>query len=362
MFKAFDKQENREIIILDRFGEGELSALRQRGRDGILSCHCCHSVVIVKAGEVVRHHFAHKHLSPNCPAAHDSAMLLHARAELYLWLKRKFATGVTLEKRLDGFELPRPLDCWVETPNGQMHAYVVLDRNLKPVQRDTLTSAVASVSATLHVVFLSGMLHRDEARPNAFQLHTTERGFLAKTPYDDMYVLPEERFRRGGGSSIHYFDAAARVLTTFRDVHCVSWPRVHCGVEKAVALDDLLIAPRTGIFVLPGEWDRLEAYRTEEAKLAASRDAEVRERMAAARRGVHTRPLSRFPRSTLSSSSSAHSAAPLPSASVNEPASYENKEGRCVFCGEVTREWWSFDGTTGTCKCNACKRGGIVSQ
>lgn len=36
------------------------------------------------------------------------------------------------------------------------------------------------------------------------------------------------------------------------------------------------------------------------------------------------------------------------------------RKGICVFCGENTIEWWSFNGKNNTCKCNKCREKGLV--
>lgn len=42
----------------------------------------------------------------------------------------------------------------------------------------------------------------------------------------------------------------------------------------------------------------------------------------------------------------------------NDMNIYEKQVGRCVFCGEMTNDWWCFDGATQTCKCNKCDLAG----
>jgi hypothetical protein len=36
----------------------------------------------------------------------------------------------------------------------------------------------------------------------------------------------------------------------------------------------------------------------------------------------------------------------------------EVEEGKCIFCGQKTTDYWSFDGKTKTCKCRPCYRQG----
>ena len=39
---------------------------------------------------------------------------------------------------------------------------------------------------------------------------------------------------------------------------------------------------------------------------------------------------------------------------------YSNQEATCVFCGQITRDWWYHNGAKKICKCNACKKNGHV--
>ena len=32
----------------------------------------------------------------------------------------------------------------------------------------------------------------------------------------------------------------------------------------------------------------------------------------------------------------------------------ESKTGACIFCGEITEDWWWYYGKTGHCKCKTC--------
>ena len=37
-----------------------------------------------------------------------------------------------------------------------------------------------------------------------------------------------------------------------------------------------------------------------------------------------------------------------------------DREGVCIFCGQTTRHWWTFNGSTGECKCYECQAKGLV--
>jgi len=120
MFKAVHTPDNQEIIILDPEWEdvNKLNELRGLDRRDLFVCQECRQPVRVRAGEDRQWHFAHKHRQ-NCTYQSESAALLRARATLYRWLVEKFgANNVELEKKIDGKDVPRPVDCWVQGEKG----------------------------------------------------------------------------------------------------------------------------------------------------------------------------------------------------------------------------------------------------
>ena len=126
MFKALNKLDGSEIIILDPRWRARLSSLRDLDFQDALVCPHCEHPVRVRAGRYKRWHFAHKHLE-NCLIENEPPVLLQTRAILYEWLVEKFEPGsVTVEKRLEHNELPRHIDCWVNT-RTQNFAYWIFE-------------------------------------------------------------------------------------------------------------------------------------------------------------------------------------------------------------------------------------------
>ena len=110
MFKALHRPSGEEIVILEPRWRRQLDTLRLLDAQDDLVCQGCLQPVRVRAGEVKRWHFAHKHLQ-NCPYEFESPVLLQCRAVLYEWLVSQLGEDVvTLEKKSP---LPRPVDCWV---------------------------------------------------------------------------------------------------------------------------------------------------------------------------------------------------------------------------------------------------------
>jgi hypothetical protein len=53
-----------------------------------------------------------------------------------------------------------------------------------------------------------------------------------------------------------------------------------------------------------------------------------------------------------------HIPSPEPDIPPRETINITMPEGVCIYCGQITTDWWSFDGATKECKCNKCKREG----
>src|SRR4030042_3577194 len=108
MFKALHRLNGEEIVTLEPRWRRQLDTLRLLDAQDDLVCQGCLQPVRVRAGEVKRWHFAHKHLQ-NCPYEFESPVLLQCRAVLYEWLAARLGgEAVTLEKKAT---LPRPVDC-----------------------------------------------------------------------------------------------------------------------------------------------------------------------------------------------------------------------------------------------------------
>ncbi|MBI3947447.1 MAG: hypothetical protein HY321_16105 [Armatimonadetes bacterium] len=412
MFKAIHSRSEAEVVILSPEWAGRAGELREMGRDDVLICPGCRQPVRVRAGAIVRRHFAHKHLN-NCPYGQDSAELLGARALLYERLARQFGEQATLEERLEGAGFPRAVDCWVARAAGPF-GYWILDRAVRPPARDALKEAAERAGASIHWVFTAGMLRFPEEPGRLICLTTTERDLQAETYFDTVLrrspngapLLEKE------GASLHYLNPADGTLTTFRSLRQVHEPQVFGGRSYAHPLSEALVAPKTGEFAHPGERERMAALRRqhrrleaayrerrrreeerrrqeqerreqarrerqrqeERTRLLAAREREIREReererelracedeerqmrlaeehRAARRRGPGAQP-------------------GTPGAEPPEPRrrapdlltglgpSITTREGTCVFCGHKTTDWWTYDAATGECKCHACLRAG----
>jgi hypothetical protein len=369
MFKAFDTELGRHVVSLDPVWDGQIEALRGWGRVGRLVCPVCRQAVLLRAGEIMRRHFAHKDLS-QCPLGHESAEVLAGRAALYDWLNTKFPTGVTLEKHFeadpaDEYQLPRGVDCWVERPGKRSLAYWLVDGKIDPDDRMSIPRFLDARGAALTWVFLPRDTRRGRL-PGRANLSATERELLAPAEFDAIYC-------EGGGAqgSLHCLDPETRVLTTYRALVCVESPQFYEGQEVATELSRVLVMPNTGEFVHPGEYERLLVVREqlrqqEEARRKAHEAAERRRaeraaaaQAAAARAAAQAPPTPSPPTDRGQAPAKGFDFLAARTAWLKRPetpAAIEEPEGTCTLCGKRTRDWVVFDTKTGECKCRDCLR------
>ena len=340
MFKALHKPTGEEIVILEPRWRRQLDTLRLLDVQDDLVCQGCLQPVRVRAGDVKRWHFAHKHLQ-NCPYEFESPILLQCRAVLYEWLVGQLGEDtVTLEKQSS---LPRPVDCWVSSAAGDM-GYWIIDSRMPPDERQVLAAGLARTCPNPVWVFTASMLHPEADSLERLYLTTTEREFLRHTEYDEAvqstFNLP--------GCSLHYLDADREVLITFRGLQVYHRPQLHTGHRHENLLNQVRIDRGTGKFIHPGEDERLE--RSLIAILSRARQQQKTERritlkMAELFGKMETQP----------------EAPAVASAEVfpHPEATGEAGPPKCVFCGQATDDYWYLDRVDNTCKCRDCYRQGM---
>lgn len=324
MFKAIHTPDNQDIIILDPAWEdtNKLDALRDLGRGDLLICQECRQPVYVRAGAVRRWNFAHKHRK-NCIRAQDSLELLQARSVLYTWLVEKCgADNVELEKKLDGANLPRPIDCYVRGPGGLL-AYWLIDKALRPLDRETLQEQFQQLTMSVQYVFLTTMLPELADNTEHFILTTTERELQMRSRYDALYEA-----QPGWGRSLHYLDPINAFVITYRGLNLIHPPATFAAHTLAHPLAELQILPKTGEFVHPAEQASLETYRAAQ-KAQAARPMDI----------PPYEPQTRLP-------------------VARSETSMDERMGTCSVCGQQTIDWVTYNGVTKGCVCRVCHYGG----
>jgi len=348
MFLCLNKNNNEEIIILD--WRENIESLRTSGRNKLLICPQCKEPVIVKAGELKQSHFAHKSRGL-CPLSNQSESLLKARSILYRWLKSKWETKegrktgtITVEKSFHP-DLPRPVDCYVETSQGKKHAYWIVEKQLH--FRDNIKSLLP-VKVRMNWVFLKEMMKAVTDKPQQFNLTTTERDLASRTEYDRIYG---HEFK-----SLHYLDEKNETLTTLRGLRCKHPPQIYRSSEILTnKISDVLIAPNTGEFVHPGEPEKLQEYEKEEKSKQAQRE----EQAIKAKEALQQYKLSQIHRPVLQPAlnpepKSKRKQQPAKEDNCNDILTKLNQPHRCLICGKMTTDWIMAK-MDGTCECRDCR-------
>jgi hypothetical protein len=363
MFKAVHQLTGEEIISLDARWVSDVAALRTLDRQDLLVCQECKQPLRLRAGNQKRWHFAHKH-KINCTYGQESPALLQARAALYARLVAAFGDRVTLEKKLEGVELPRSIDCWVEREQGSL-AYWIIDGGIRRDQRDALRHKLRSTSAKVNWIFVAALLHADEDIANTIHLSLLQREFQQLSAYNVLYGG-----RTKVPSTIHFLDGNTGTLTTYRALRLKHPPQLFAGHRHQHPLSEALVAPKTGELVHPGEREQWHAYREEQTRLRQ----EQQERKALVEKERHEREevwrqqhreLMQRKQTFLSeiweeqkNTFSTFSTQISPQLPLSPPPSQKSKP-TCIFCGEQTDDWY-FKDNKGFCRCNACLRSGKV--
>lgn len=353
MYKSFDRQTEEEIVILDPYWDKDtIPPIRERGRENHLACPVCQQPVHVKAGEKKRWHFAHKDLS-NCPLKHESPNILQARSLLYNWLKIKVGDRVTIEKDFPEAGLPRPLDCYLEIRGGGKIGYWVLERGI----RDRLSLLPIFRHLNVHIIWvmLTDMLRFDDADPETIHLTPTERDFLYSSEYNKIYS--------GYDSALCYLSIDEQTVTTLRGLSCIHSPQKYgFDFKLKTKLEHMLLSPRTGEFVHPGEHERLEEQRQQILEEERLKVLEERKRQEEIRESQRQRlkqqeillKRARVPNQTESSQRNLHVPKKHTNSHNHKQGAYSsiNRPYPCSVCGTQTVNWTTLDLSNDTCICS----------
>jgi hypothetical protein len=385
MYKCFDKSEQKDVIILDAEDDEEaISALRQKSRARELLCPECRQAVQARAGNINAWHFAHLDLGA-CPLQSESGAVLKARRLLYEWLVLKFVERpgldpskkaiVTLEKKLSP-DLPRPVDCYVEHPDGRQLVYWIFEAGCR--NRDALKVLSRSGhSCHLNPVFLHERLRTVPDDNLAVDLSPTERDFLGHSEYNKPYNI--------NGHNLHYLCGKDGTMTTLRGLELMHPPqRYSFAVLLKHPLKELLTTAQ-GEFIHPGESEKMVEFKqqnaqneqnkmNEKARLARlqAKSKSIGDRLE--RRRVLWQTPAPVPLRESRTGNSPMAPCPVNAADLDKPtgvsleaaepierkkpeesaASLVNRHLRCEICGQVTRDWSYGVPDKGICKCRSC--------
>lgn len=375
MFAAHDQVNDRKITaIAPEWAEpAAMETLRRWCREDRIVCPWCDAPVLIRAGEIKARHFAHKKLA-ECPYANEDAEKLRGRQILYEWLSSKVErTTVELEAKVDGLDLPVPLDL-LAVHADRRYGYCFLHRSIRDTgKRDELTEAVAQAGREglhLHVVFSARLLDSASTDRGWIRLSPTQRRLAGKSDYNKPH---------GGGRVLHFLDTETRVLTSLRGLSLFEWPQTfQVGKRLTNPMAEVCVRPSNGEMVHPGEYERLKAWEAERAERQRQRqslEADRARRDLQRRQAQHKHPPERpedaapepwlhpvIPQRAGGQEQEGSLSAPPeftvapPSAEPDWPK--RDRTAPCGLCGRMTPEEDQivFDGRTKTCKCRACMR------
>lgn len=353
MFKAINKTTLSSIIILDEKWDARIDELRLMAHQDLLVCQECNQPVRVRAGgenafgrekkRIIRRHFAHKH-KQNCSYQSESYKLLAARVSLYNFLKRKFKDNVTIEKKNDDPRFFRPFDCWVDF-NGHSFAYWIFDQGLKAQKREGLLAAVKESNFVVNWIFDGSILNNDVEDRNIVNLSTTERTFQSPSKFNitsDYHQL---------GKTLHFLDSNDDKMVSFRSLQLQHEPQQHYGLRKESLLTDLMVSPSSGEFVHPGESEVLKEYALIQDERMKLRESQRGESLSLPRA---CDLLVQIPAADVSERYSSPPKPQTTGRANNIPLEKENRQLKCMICGELVDTWWMEDTAIEMCKCYNC--------
>ena len=352
MFKAIDIIKQNEIIIIDdQWNKHSIEELRDRGRNNQLTCPECQQPVLVKAGEVKQWHFAHRDTG-SCTLRNESESVLRSRIILYRWLSKKYPGKVSLEKAISDIDLPRPLDCYIETDKGKKFAYWILDSGFR--SHEKIKTQFLGQDTYIQLVFLSNMIRKGANDKYSLVLTPTERSFAYRSEYNQLYHSSID-------SALTYLDLATQYLHTFRGLFIIHKPQIFSYKKQlSEQIDKILISPKNGEFVYPGEYEKLKLlknkYVSEQKNISTKSE---QKNISTKIEKNHLKNNKIFQHSSIKNNNFQGE-----SISNDNPFDYLTKTYPCNKCRKHTKEWVKLDLSTKTCICRNCisKPGKISSK
>jgi len=253
MFKCIDKETNSDLVSIDDESEERKAYLRKKSANDALVCPICKIKVFPRLGEERLWHFAHVKSEIDCPLKSEDPNLFQARAILYKWLKSKFKSAVSIEKEVPGYNLPRPIDCWVDGPKGRKFAYWLLNKQLKPDQRFQLKNLQSS-GINLHIIILDKFLRIQPSREIKINLSPTERELMVESEYSRIY----QTWRDIEKFSTQYLSITEDKFIIYRNLQLSKNPGTYKGHEIEDFVFNVLISPKNGELAMAGEHKLLE--------------------------------------------------------------------------------------------------------
>jgi hypothetical protein len=352
MFRAQNKLNGDFLVSIDPVWCNQRETLANICQNEQAICPYCREPVRLRAGKLRRWYFAHQTLL-NCPFTHESPTVLEARAALYDWLLTKIhgkpGWSVDVEVPVEDPSITKRVDCLLKS-QSRAFAYIIFDKGMKLETRLELKHQVRRKGWHLNVLFAMDFF-KPANYPNSVMLSTTERDFFTRTEFDLYNDIGREIF-----GSLFYINGKTREVKVIRRLSLLHSPQIFEGEIFDETLQKVLIAPKTGELVLPGEYEKLqalkEAKRSQEERDKERKERTLQEYLAAMQKAETTSE--RTGNETLKQT-------------LLKPTPANNQQTRtnlpiCLICHQPSEDWWYYDGLTNTCKCQNCSERNKKSQ
>jgi hypothetical protein len=235
MFVAIRSNDAGRVTSIDPTWDNQAHLLRDLAQSGELLCPGCRQQLWLRTGEVRRRHFAHRSLT-DCPLENQSAETMEVKAQLYLFLQKKFPDAVALDKAIGNPDLDKRADLLVETGSGIKFAYWIFDREQRDREAFFPYRYLDGVSA--HFIHTASTLRQNSI--DQVQLSASQRAFISSSDFD-MAVARE------GAGHLSFYQVETSNLLIFRGLYCVHRPNLYrWGAFRQGCLDYALISPKTG--------------------------------------------------------------------------------------------------------------------
>jgi len=332
VFVAIRSTEAGRVTSIDPDWDDQTSVLRDLARRGQLLCPGCRQLLWLRTGEVRRRHFAHRSLT-DCPLAHQSAETLEVKAQLYLFLQKKFPGAVALDKAIGDIDRDRIVDLLVESGSGLRFAYWVFDREQR--DREVFFAYRSAPGVHTHFIHTASTLRPDCA--NRIKLSASQRYFISSSRFD-VAIAGE------GAGHLNFYQVETAKLFIYRGLSCVHRPNLYGWNRlRQGDLDSALISPKKGEIVFAED----EAARAswKQSRTPAQNAYAAPPKSSGTKRSEH-----------LAQERPVELARPLAGTELAPEAPSLMGPFRCEECGMETTEWSSATPSAGTCVCKTCTR------
>jgi len=334
MFVAIRSNDARRVTSIDPSWDDRLDLMRDLAQSGELLCPGCHQQLWLRTGEIRRRHFAHRRLT-DCPLGNQSAEVLEVKAQLFLWLQKKFPDAVALDKAIGKPGLDKVVDLLVKLDSGVNFAYWVFDREQR--NRDDFSPYRSLSGVFAHFIHTGSTLRKHDT--SEITLTASQRAFICCSDFDTC-VAGE------GSGHMGFYQVEASTLLIYRGLHCVHPPNVYCWKAlRQGGLDSALISPKTGEIVFPEDEQARKTWRQKRTNEKCG--------FSSPKTTIDLEGLKSSDKLTANQGSSDVS---QPLSGIVAASQPMNLRGpfRCEDCGTETTDWTSATPSAGTCLCKSC--------